>query len=506
MLAALVVVGSLLVPQLTLAEVPAAARKQLSSIRQTLKRAGQQYRSNEFERSGSLLKKAKQQLDALPASNPEVEAAAKPLRDSLAKARRLLDPKLSGKSESEAQALADNSPSFSLEIASTLAARCLGCHGETRPRRQLRLDTFDGLMRGSTNGEVVDVVDPPNSLIVLKIKGEADGDRMPPNGDPLSPEFIALVEKWIGSGAKFDGRDPQIKLDRLADELRRQKMTASELLDEAKKTAIAKWQRAFPNQIPEIRTTDHLLLVSKDTTEMDALTEVATNAFDKAATMLTKTEFTLDSPLTVFHVPKRYDYGEFVQMVDGRDSPPAENQFWSPDGGVGYVVVGPAPTDLKGRSSKRKTPVVDEPVLTSMLTTMLLNRWSAPTWYAEGIGRRMLERLDRTNQSVTRWKTQAPAAARTVKSSADLLAQRMPQQVAESVTWAFARFLNSDLRRASKLHSDLAAGVPFERAFVSAFGMPPKDIGEAWLVRVGGGNPNSLRRDTKSGARRRPGR
>ena len=482
------------------AEISTAARTQLGSIRQTLKRAGQQFRNDELERCEVLLKKAGQQLDRLPTGDPQVDAAAKPLRTSLANALRILQPKLGRKSTVDL--LADDSPSFSLDIADTLANRCLGCHGETRPRQQLRLDTYAGLMRGGESGRVVDMDRAANSLIVLKLKGEADGDRMPPNGDPVSPEFIEQFQEWIKKGARFDGRDPLLKLDRLADEARRERMSTNELLDEARATATANWQRAFPNQNPTLRSTDHLLLVARDETKLDSLAELATESFEKAASLLTKAKFQLKSPLTIYHVPKRYDYGEFIQMVDRRDTPPATSLHWNPDGGVGYMVIGPPRNDVTARQSK-KSPV-DQPVLTSMFATMLLNRWTAPTWYAEGAGHRMLEKIERSHPHVARWQSLASTAARKVRTANDLFEQRMPQSEAESVTWAFARFLSSDLRRANKLHGDLAAGVPFERAFVSAFGSLPDEVCETWLMRMGGGKSNN--RGNRNPGPRRTGR
>jgi hypothetical protein len=88
-----------------------------------------------------------------------------------------------------------------------------GCHAGAIPQRGLSLEA------GKSYEAIVDVAsvevktavrvkpgDPQNSYLFRKLKGEqavlgGSGDRMPPEGDPLTDEQIALIEAWISQGA-----------------------------------------------------------------------------------------------------------------------------------------------------------------------------------------------------------------------------------------------------------------------------------------------------------------
>ena len=50
---------------------------------------------------------------------------------------------------------------------------------------------------------------PSESLLVRKLKGMA-GDRMPLNKPALPDDVIAKFEKWVATGARFDGPDPAV--------------------------------------------------------------------------------------------------------------------------------------------------------------------------------------------------------------------------------------------------------------------------------------------------------
>ena len=79
-------------------------------------------------------------------------------------------------------------------------ARCISCHGAQNPPEGISLTSHDSVMKGGEPGEIVKPGAPGESLLVKMIKGEG-GKRMPPKGDPLTPEQIALIEHWIADGA-----------------------------------------------------------------------------------------------------------------------------------------------------------------------------------------------------------------------------------------------------------------------------------------------------------------
>ncbi|MCC6153271.1 MAG: hypothetical protein IT367_05905, partial [Candidatus Hydrogenedentes bacterium] len=99
-------------------------------------------------------------------------------------------------------AAATGNVDFAKDIYPIFVATCVKCHGAEKQKGELRLDTLDGIKAGGENG-VIFVAGKPgeSSLCVLISKPKGDPDIMPANGDPLTPEQIALVAKWIEQGA-----------------------------------------------------------------------------------------------------------------------------------------------------------------------------------------------------------------------------------------------------------------------------------------------------------------
>lgn len=86
-----------------------------------------------------------------------------------------------------------------------LAERCVLCHAGEGAPLGLRLDSFDGVMKGSSNGPVVKAGHPQGSELMRRLKGESQ-PRMPLTGPPyLSAGEIALFERWIADGARPAG-------------------------------------------------------------------------------------------------------------------------------------------------------------------------------------------------------------------------------------------------------------------------------------------------------------
>lgn len=96
-------------------------------------------------------------------------------------------------------------PSFSKSIGPLLATRCSKCHGATRQKNDLRLDSAEAIRKGGKNGPVVVAGKPDDSPILVRTtRPPGDKDRMPAQGDLLSKEQTDLIRAWIVAGAKFD--------------------------------------------------------------------------------------------------------------------------------------------------------------------------------------------------------------------------------------------------------------------------------------------------------------
>ena len=71
------------------------------------------------------------------------------------------------------------------------------------PKAGLALDTYEAVLKGNLDGEIVTRGNHEESTLYVVITLDPDdSELMPPKGDPLTPEEIELFKKWIDEGAK----------------------------------------------------------------------------------------------------------------------------------------------------------------------------------------------------------------------------------------------------------------------------------------------------------------
>ncbi|HCR69862.1 MAG TPA: hypothetical protein DIW23_00330 [Anaerolineae bacterium] len=87
--------------------------------------------------------------------------------------------------------------SFKNDVQPILERRCIKCHGGEFPSEGLNLESYESLMVGSQNGEVVIAGDSSNSLLFEQI----ESGEMPKRGSDLTAEQIELIRQWINEGA-----------------------------------------------------------------------------------------------------------------------------------------------------------------------------------------------------------------------------------------------------------------------------------------------------------------
>jgi mono/diheme cytochrome c family protein len=87
-------------------------------------------------------------------------------------------------------------------------ANCVSCHGPSKVKGGLRLDTYDRLMRGGEDGAIVIPGNPDRSTLWKRITLPKDDKKfMPSEGKPpLKSEEIAWIKAWIQQGAS-----PEVK-------------------------------------------------------------------------------------------------------------------------------------------------------------------------------------------------------------------------------------------------------------------------------------------------------
>ena len=91
---------------------------------------------------------------------------------------------------------------FEEHVAGILKQHCLQCHGEGKQESGLNFASYAGVLKGGSGGEVVVAGRSTVSRLVEVITAEEEGERMPPDNDPVPPEQVAMIKKWIDTGLR----------------------------------------------------------------------------------------------------------------------------------------------------------------------------------------------------------------------------------------------------------------------------------------------------------------
>jgi len=92
---------------------------------------------------------------------------------------------------------------YAMHINPILDANCVTCHGRSKVKGGLRLDSYELLMQGGKDGPVIVPRNPEQSLLMKRVTLPSDHKQfMPAEGKPpLKPEEIAWIRAWIHDGA-----------------------------------------------------------------------------------------------------------------------------------------------------------------------------------------------------------------------------------------------------------------------------------------------------------------
>jgi mono/diheme cytochrome c family protein len=98
---------------------------------------------------------------------------------------------------------------YATDIKSIMDTSCVKCHSGDRPKAHLKLDTLEGVLKGTKDGKIVTAGDSSNSVMVKAVAHltkDPDG-WMPPLHNkagikPLTADQIGLIRAWIDQGAK----------------------------------------------------------------------------------------------------------------------------------------------------------------------------------------------------------------------------------------------------------------------------------------------------------------
>ena len=87
------------------------------------------------------------------------------------------------------------------QIKPVLRERCFACHGALKQEGSLRLDTATLAIKGGDSGAAIVPGDTDASLLLERVAASDPDERMPPEGEPLTPEQIAALSNWIAQKA-----------------------------------------------------------------------------------------------------------------------------------------------------------------------------------------------------------------------------------------------------------------------------------------------------------------
>lgn len=98
---------------------------------------------------------------------------------------------------------------FEKAVAPIIKAKCIRCHGEKTQKGELNLSSSDGVRKGGSSGQIV----TPGKLDESPLWDMVGQDLMPPENEKprLASEEVAMIRKWIESGAKFATADDESK-------------------------------------------------------------------------------------------------------------------------------------------------------------------------------------------------------------------------------------------------------------------------------------------------------
>ncbi len=98
-------------------------------------------------------------------------------------------------------------PDYLKDIKPLLQKRCYACHGGLKQKAGLRLDTAERIRKGTGQHSILATGGTEEGSLIRRLTSSDPEERMPPEGDPLTPEQISLLKEWARLGAPFSGEE-----------------------------------------------------------------------------------------------------------------------------------------------------------------------------------------------------------------------------------------------------------------------------------------------------------
>ena len=93
---------------------------------------------------------------------------------------------------------------YAKDIHGLFEQNCTKCHGATKQKARVRLDSLEAALKGGEHGKVILPGNSAKSPLVHCVARLQDDTAMPPKkeGKTLSAEQVGVIRGWIDQGAK----------------------------------------------------------------------------------------------------------------------------------------------------------------------------------------------------------------------------------------------------------------------------------------------------------------
>jgi len=223
---------------------------------------------------------------------------------------------------------------FSRDIAPLLVASCQGCHLQTNQvRNGLSMDNFTRLLQGGGAGPLLVPGNPDDSLLIKKLRGMADGQRMPLNRPAWSDQQIELVSTWIREGAKYDGFDPTEPTFELVERSRLSRLGIAEINTLREQQLLQAWRLALVDQPYQQGQTEHFLWIAGaqvDSAKIDAWLKSAEQAYQRRrqAMNVQPNNAFAGGKILVLIPESNYDFSEMSKLLSRREVNTQRRGYW----------------------------------------------------------------------------------------------------------------------------------------------------------------------------------
>lgn len=92
---------------------------------------------------------------------------------------------------------------YTTQVTTILQKNCVSCHGATKVKGGLRLDSYAGILKGGEDGPVILKGDADDSMLIQAV--QRTGDLMMPPKTALDPADVNTLVAWVKAGAVGDG-------------------------------------------------------------------------------------------------------------------------------------------------------------------------------------------------------------------------------------------------------------------------------------------------------------